>query len=488
MREREEDAKELFWLADTQLRRLGDFLQQLKQSPGHFPEDASKRVATILAKLMEDYRAIINRCQEVSSVGLDAHVCRETKYELRTLASISAGVLASLDWQSPSFDHGVMSQAGRHTGVIEGMRTDYKRDHHHDAEGYERAFIKEYIDSHLHPLVRACATSSGMAAFTTILASIQQDIGANDVVLVGEGSYFENKQVLRRWFGNRVRFVNEMDVELLLKTAHELQPKAIFLDTLGNVEDIVMPDLAALIPRLAKGLKQSLYLILDNSVLASSFQPLEYLPFFNKLRLIVFESLNKFHQFGFDRVTGGIVWTAGMWPDLIAGTRLHLGTNIPQASVLALPEPNRELLERRMRRIEHNILILANALESEIGHGQTQIARVIYPALASYPGYAWTKERSFHGGYFTLAFASPYRDPKYYLAFLERVMKEAKNMKVDLNAGTSFGFDVTRIYLTARHANEDARPFIRISPGTETEEGIERVKEVLLRALPRISL
>jgi hypothetical protein len=61
-------------------------------------------------------------------------------------------------------------------------------------------------------------------------------------------------------------------------------------------------------------------------------------------------------------------------------------------------------------------------------------------------------------------------------------------MKVDLNAGTSFGFDVTRIYLTARHANEDARPFIRISPGTETEEGIERVKEVLLLALPRISL
>lgn len=488
MKEREADAKELFWLADTQLRRLGEFAQLLKQRPQYFPKHATERVSVILQVLVNDYRGIIDRCHHGSVAEIESSTVQEIRYELRSLASISAGVLASLDWQSPSFDHGLLSQAGRHTGAIEGMRTDYKRDHHHDAEGYERAFIKEYIDAHLHPLVRACTTSSGMAAFTTILGSIQKEIGANDTVLVGEGSYFENKQVLRRWFGDRVKFVSEMNAELLVQKVQELQPKAIFLDTLGNVEDIVMPDLPKLIPLLAKNAKEPLYLILDNSVLSSSFQPLRYLPFFTKIRLIVFESLNKFHQFGFDRVTGGIIWTAGMWPDLIAGTRLHLGTNIPQASVLALPEPNRELLEQRLQRIERNVLILAGALEAEIKNRQTQIARVIYPALPSYPGYTWTKDRVFHGGYFTLAFASPYRDPKYYLIFLERVMKEAKQLQVALNAGTSFGFDVTRIYLTARHADEDARPFIRISAGTESEEGIKRVTEVLLRALPRISL
>jgi len=418
---------DLHFLASSGLTRLGEFRKQLENYPEHFPATARKMVLEQVKQLMEEYKQIL-------SERVTGYELRVTKEKLRALSSVSAGLIASLDWQSPSFEHSRLSQAGRHTGAIEGTRTDYKRDQHHDAADYERTFVQAYIDTHLHLMPRAYVTSSGMAAFTTIVASLLPDIGSDDRILVGEGSYFENKRVLKQFFGERVKYVDEMDRELVMQKVKAFQPKAIFFDTLGNVEHIVMPDLATVIPSLSKIVTQPTYLVLDNSVLATSFQPLKYLPHFSKLRLIVFESLNKFHQYGWDRVTGGIIWTAAPWQDRIFGTRLHLGTNMPQASVLALPEPNRKLLDERIARIQHNTQVLGTTLDHQIRSSNTPLSHAVYPARAPY---------------FTLVFKKEYANVPTYLKFVDAVMKEARRSSVDLNAGTSFGFE-SRVYILRR--------------------------------------
>ena len=64
-----------------------------------------------------------------------------------------------------------------------------------------------------------------------------------------------------------------------------------------------------------------------------------------------------------------------------------------------------------------------------------------------------------------------------------RVIEEAKKRDLDLVSGTSFGFNVTRIYLTAMHADEIIKPFVRVSVGTETCDEIERLAQAFEAAM-----
>jgi cystathionine beta-lyase/cystathionine gamma-synthase len=326
-----------------------------------------------------------------------------------------------------------------------------------------------------------------MAAFTTAVACIHKTIDKQSPIFVGDGSYFENKRVLREWFGDRVQLMDEMDATALIQLIQTNKPCALFLDTLGNTPSVTMPDLATLIPELSRLTKHQMYLVLDNSTRATSFQPLTYLPRLSKLELIVIESLNKYHQYGFDRVTGGILWTAGMFADYPFRTRMHLGTNMPDTSVLALPEPNRKLLDRRLARIGRNTHSLAQHIESYLTtHTSLHISHVVYPGLPSYPGFVWTKDETFHGGCFVLMFKEKYRHPETYAKFVDLVMKLAKKRKIDLVGGSSFGLDTTRVYLTARGVKiEDGEPFIRISPGTETRLEMEEIEKLFMEAIER---
>ncbi|MDP3793488.1 MAG: hypothetical protein Q8R07_01920, partial [Candidatus Uhrbacteria bacterium] len=81
------------------------------------------------------------------------------------------------------------------------------------------------------------------------------------------------------------------------------------------------------------------------------------------------------------------------------------------------------------------------------------------------------------------SFKPKFRRVGIYQKFLEKIMQRAKQEKVGLIAGTSFGLDVTRIYLTALHASRDAEPFIRISLGTETLWELEQLKRVFLHVM-----
>ncbi|MEY4722804.1 MAG: hypothetical protein RLZZ324_317, partial [Candidatus Parcubacteria bacterium] len=188
---------------------------------------------------------------------------------------------------------------------------------------------------------------------------------------------------------------------------------------------------------------------------------------------------------GFDRVTGGIVWTPfSLLPTGLGRARVHLGTNMPDASVLALPEPDRELLMRRMRRMGRNAQTLAERLDEHLtGRTKGSVAHVVYPGLPSHSSAPWAKERWFHGSTLVLAFRTGFRTVARYQAFVNRVIDLARNARVDLVSGTSFGLDVTRVYLTAVHATDVTRPFVRVSVGTETAAEIEALTDVFISAI-----
>jgi cystathionine beta-lyase/cystathionine gamma-synthase len=201
------------------------------------------------------------------------------------------------------------------------------------------------------------------------------------------------------------------------------------------------------------------------------------------MHLVVVESLLKFHQFGFDRVSGGIICAPVGSEQGLFETRMHLGTIMPDASVLAMPLPHRELFDARLARIGRNARLLAEKLAAAVEKGDSHVSRVIHPSLPSYEGYEWSKDLSFQGPFVTLSFKEGKQGVSHYDAFVSRVTAAAKKAGIDIVGGTSFGFDTTRLYVTARYATGITNPFVRISVGTETKREIEALARVFEEAL-----
>lgn len=494
LREVTQDLVDLGALLEDAHRRLTRFRSGLRAHPQWGRAETRLQLRPIVDQLLASYAQALEMLQapalqepEAALRQLGARK-RQLVELARSMQGMTGAVLASLEWQSPAFLHAAHPQAGQLTGRVNGTINDYRRDHHAEAEAYEQAFRRAYVDC--SPVVppQICAASSGMAAFATIVASVAAEKKFDGPVLVGQSSYFENRGVLNDAFRDRVVLVDEHDTEGILEQVRTLKPGAIFLDTLCNDPSMAMPDIATLVPALARGVERETCLVLDNTGLAAACQPLALMPLLSKLRLVVFESLNKFHQYGFDRVTGGMMWTVSGGHVRLFGRRMHWGTNLPDASALSLPTPDRGLLLRRLARHGRNALTVAQALDEHVrGLSRSPLSHVVYPGLPSHPSHAWTKDRPFAGAFLLLAFKPEHERASLSQSLLALVIDEARKAGADVNAGSSFGLDTTRVYVTAVHARDLARPFFRISLGTENAAEVATLVGVFTRAIDRLS-
>jgi len=475
-----DDAAELIFLIDTQLSRIDNFLKLTPRAIATQPE-----TLLLAQKQLSEPRQEYLRCKRELGTAITHALIHQTRATVRTLQGVVGAALVSVDWQAPSYDYTNFSQAGTQIGKIEGTINDYKRDRNLDAAQYEQQFYYSNIDTGLRIPTAIFATSSGMSAFTTILTALQLDKFIDGPVLAGQSCYFECRQILQNYFPDNLYFVNESSVDEVLATVHELQPAVIFLDTLCNTASITVPNMREIIKRLVAEIKRPTTLVLDNTGLGIFYQPFKDLPLFtSKLFIITFESLAKYHQFGMDRVTGGIIWTKGLPPLRLHEWRMHLGTNISDIAAVTLPSPNRALLCARMLRHGRNALFLAKKIDEHIKASEkTPFTHVEYPGLAHHSCYAWTQSREFNGSYFTIICKPELYCPEVYKKFISHAIDLGKKAGIDLIAGTSFGFNTTRLYLTALNATGITQPFLRISAGTETISEIQKIADVLIAAI-----
>jgi cystathionine beta-lyase/cystathionine gamma-synthase len=390
---------------------------------------------------------------------------------LRVEQGLLAGLVAAPDWQSPSFLHSLAPAAGRQTGRIRAHWNDYKRDRHVDAEDYERRYVQEMIDGAGGP--RALLTGCGMAAFTTILGWLIGEGKLRGPVLAGRGLYHESRLLLERMLPGRVSFVDESDTAAVLRTIGESGPSAVFLDSLSNTRWMPVPDLHAVIDVL-RG--TDTYLVLDNTCLSVGCQPFALAG--DSVQLVMFESLLKYAQLGLDRVGAGVIVVGCRDAESLEDYREHLGTNIPDVSVHALPPPDRRVLERRLARLERNAIHLAEGLDQRAPPG----VAIVYPGFGAHrlPGAA--ARLAFRGGCLSLVFGEREHRLERQQRLVCEAVAEAARRGIRLLAGSSFGFDTTRIYLTAARA-EYGTPFVRIAVGTEHRLELDGLTDVLATAI-----
>lgn len=372
---------------------------------------------------------------------LDVHAPEAAAYEVDRLAAVVraqhallGGLVTAGDWQSPSFAHSLHAQAGRQAGRIRPHVTDYKRDRHLDGAPYEALYVADYVGGGAD--ARAYLTSCGMAAFTTVLGLLALELQPRGPVLLGRSTYHETKGLVTATFGERVLLVDEEDTSAIVGALERVRPAALFLDSLCNAPGLAVPDLDAILRRVPP----TCWAVVDNTCLATSCRPFDS----PAPRLLVHESLLKLAQLGLDRVTAGIVVARGPGAERLSGLREHLGTNIPDASVYALPLPRREILDGRLARVARNARLLAAATG------------------ARWPG---------RGGLLELDTADAD-------GFVARALAEARRRRVQLVVGAGFGFDATRVYNVAAE-----RPFLRIAAGAEHRLRADAVASALAAAL-----
>lgn len=491
------DFDELLYLITSQKQRLDQFIKDINKVKAELRPELVKNVLDTTSKLIVDSEQYVKQIQKYVAVCLSnisiqqldqLYTEKLTLFELiRVHFSQTAAIITSIDWQSPSFLHSHFSMAGKQTGRIVGTMNDYKRDHHLDALAFENKFKQEYIDGFLKLHMQAFATSSGMAAFTTILTFLQMKQKITEPILIGKSIYFENKTLVKNIFKDQVVEVDEENTTGVCNTITRVQPAVIIFDSLSNTNTIIFPNLPEIIKFLLKETHRDTYLVIDNTCLSVSSQILKQT--FGKnpnIHTIVFESLNKYYQFGMDRVTGGIFWTTVKDGFDLFKTREYCGTNITDASSFVLPSPNRKLLAKRLERFERNSQFLTQNLQENIDKSPNKIIdHIVYPGLSNHQSFSWNKHVPFHGSFFSIAFKPQYQKISFYKKFVEQVIFEGKRQNVEVVSGTSFGFNTTRIYLTALHS-EFGDPFVRVAVGTEPKLYIEKIKDVFIHVFDRI--
>jgi cystathionine beta-lyase/cystathionine gamma-synthase len=390
---------------------------------------------------------------------------------LRTERALTAGLVGAADWQSPSFLHSTMPAAGRQNGRIQAHWNDYKRDRHLDGEALERRWVAAMVDGPAG--LRALLTTCGMAAFTTVLSFLTTEGKLDGPVLMGAGVYHETRLLLTRALPGRVRVVDERDTTGLVRTIGELGPSAIFLDSLSNTKWMPVPEL----PPLLECLRDTeTYLVIDNTGLSVFSQP--FADADDSVRLIVFESLLKYPQLGLDRANAGVIIARREDAETLSDYREHLGTNVADVAVHALPAPDRGMLERRLKRLGRNALVLASRLRDRADGA----VKIVYPGLTSHPSARAASRHAFNGGCLSIVFDT--HDPELLREhkLVEAAVAEAAARGVALLGGSSFGFNTSRIYLTAARA-ECGEPFVRVAAGTEHTVDLETLADALAFAV-----
>lgn len=390
---------------------------------------------------------------------------------LRVEQALTAALLGAADWQSPSFLHSLTSSAGRQNGRIRAHWNDYKRDRHLDAERYEAWYLRALVDRSQG--LRALLTSCGMAAFTTVLSYLQLERKLDGPVLAGAGLYHENRLLLERAIAGRLELVDEANTNALLRAIDGRRPSALFLDSLSNTKSMPVPDLARVLKRVAG---TQTYLVVDNTGLSIACQPFALAD--ESVRLIVVESLLKYAQLGLDRANAGVIVARDEDAERLSHYREHLGTNVADVAVHALPRPERHVLQRRLARLQRNALLLAERLAAGAGRS----AEVMYPGLPSHRCAAAARRLSFRGGCLSLVLPHSDTSLRREHALVEQAVAQASRRDVALLGGSSFGFDTTRIYLTAEGADY-GEPFVRVAAGTEHRLEVERVAGALIAAV-----
>jgi cysteine synthase len=408
------------------------------------------------------------------------HLFLLEKEKVRKLYRIASSYITAHEWQSPTY-HSSLAFRENYSTQIQEHNWDYKRDGHLEGIQYEEKYTLEFLIHLGSKKMISYIHNSGMAALTTVSTFLEHELNLAGPYLAIEPMYFECIHVLDGLHKKLIRENLETDSKIT-ESVTLLEPQVIYLDTLTNTGTQIPRDLSSILNAVEQYATEkkpvfivadctcSPAMLLEDSILAKVS---EYISIF------LIESLAKYHQYGMDTVTAGMV-SAHCSEDIHARFKKHrarIGTNISDSSVGTIPTPMKNLLEKRLKKMSRNLQIIQEKL---LGYASEKKNCIL--ETAQLKNQTNQKSDTFHGSLVTLRFKEPYNTIDAYRYFKNECIQTASSYGVALSQSTSFGFDDSRLYVTAPSTVYE-KPFLRFSIGREPLLHIHALMDVLTDAL-----
>ena len=371
--------------------------------------------------------------------------------QLRRLDKSIISLYTNQSWQSPSltspYNQGInkpFTQYEYHRMDLDRTRSQQKLNQHH----------KKLPQTFQETLL----VNSGMGAFTLIITTLLDHINqTKNYISVGKNSYFEILLFFKENTFIKSLFIAENNINEIIKKAEDSNCIAINLDVITNTLHATTINLKTLFSNLKK-IKRStpLYLLLDTTLAGPNFQCSDYLKTLpNFLHIMLYKSLQKFDQYGDDKVSGGMltyITNKTNSPLALNKYRGILGINIPEINIHSLCN-NKLITEKRYNRINRN-------------------GELIFKYLKQYK--KEFKKISFNNGG-VVFIQYHYTSKNNYEKKINSIIKHAFEQGLLICNSSSFGFNYTHLmYLEYEHEK-----FIRLAPGMEFSSEIQTLNPLL---------
>jgi cystathionine beta-lyase/cystathionine gamma-synthase len=409
--------------------------------------------------------ATLSSCKTLAELKEISFSINKLRLDLRAVCKKSSSKICT-NWQSPPMESALDASIKENAGEMVSNGVDYHRALHLAGINYERNFLESILSNSQDCTV--LATSSGMAAINTALQYISQKISSTQgPVIVDQGCYHETRFIAEALFAHRLKYL-DLSSSQSLEILDEIKPALVIFDSTRNSKSISLLPVAEILGSLKNS---DCFVLVDTTSLVSP-EPIISEAKSKKIfdRTIIVTSLAKLHQYGLDLVTAGAIIYHRSLDNCFPGVknfRTHVGANISEDSAVILPRPSLGLLQRRAELISRNVDIISSALI------QSKIDILVETAQC------WGSPGTF-APYFNISKTCS-SESHWYRPFINRVMHEARNRRIPVLAGASFGFDVSRIYFV-ESLIPTHKPFIRIAPGVESLGEVELLAEVIVEA------
>ena len=370
-------------------------------------------------------------------------------------------------WQSPDFGYSIESQHGLTQKKIYSFQNDYQR--------YRVNTLN--VEKELNSFYKAIGTikpktyffNSGMGAFSTLIKAFENF--NLQKVLAGENLYFEVKAILKNY--QNVLFLPENNLSLIIDFIVKHEPKYLFFDPVANSPSLPSFDFEKLFEFYKKNPpKEESSIIIDTTLTMDLFEIFaffkESLP--NNFNIFLFRSLQKLDQNGLDLTTGGLITHYGDLKLPLDDLR-QMGTMPTEQSILNLESLGFSNNRERFLRHSRNTLLLACYLNNLSNNKNSIIEKVFHPLLREK-----TLKEFFQIPLFFLSLKEHFNleDANF---FLSKLLENSKKANFNLIAGTSFGFNFSRIMITT--FSDSNKICFRLATGIETLEEVYTLIDIL---------
>jgi cystathionine beta-lyase/cystathionine gamma-synthase len=454
--------------------------------------------------------------------------------EYRLLVKQLSGLYERHSWFSPAYDGTHDLQQGPKQGEIAPKLSDYQRWSMAETKKLEIELGRAYMGKRaFQERVDSALTSSGLSAFESILrflahestAYLFQEKRKVSRVFTTTDIYFEIDQAIATFctaHGAKQTSLNPVDSDRVIRRIKRELPDVVVTAPLSNsfqqstfnisklLRELSNPEwIESVQHRMQKHgrVERYLTLVIDNTLQgpAAEWKNFNFgkLPRF--VRVASFESLIKFGEDGLDVAPAGLATCIGEYFG-------HEFKKTGRSSTATISEStlhrlrlihSTQQLKHKIIRHHHNTNLLATEL-GRVAAPDGYITKVTHPSVPSHPQHAeYVENRFMAGAVFSVALNHNYSGaPKKYefkdfetnvrfvaQGFEKLIVHLAREANVELNVGSSFGFNNTRISLYEHFGEKvprsTVRPLIthlRIAPGTETVKDVKVIAAVIGRA------